>query len=531
MAVHGILDAILAAATLSLRATAILFTRFHPLGRRYLNRIYGSVALYLSCLFVKGILPPESASSSMRRHPAVLLLLGWIDRASPFSSLITVLLNFVSLGAVCDFLYRGHLFHQSNDLSFSRVGYVDETTARIVARHNSSPITYVEITWSPSGTQEAQVESQTIPLNASNDYVGTFLLDGLKPGTLYTYTTNVSHSGNFKTAETSPKRWSLISTSCIKPFYPYNPLNHGLQIRGLEHLDQYLSTNPADMMLFLGDFIYIDLPVALGWTPEHYTTAYRQVYASPSWSPALRSLPWLHVYDDHEIINDWASNETGLYQSAMQPFWAYHGHANAPSQYGRGATYYTFRRGDISFFVLDTRRYRSAESLEDGPQKTMLGSAQLADLQNWLEAEKSWKVVVSSVPFTRNWRGPDAADSWSGYLWERDMVLDMMRQTDGVIILSGDRHEHATTVFPPNAKGGKSVIEFSTSPLNQFFEPFDRFHRQIEETDVSVYCHPWGNSKFGKVSFDTTKPNHLRVEYDLIVDGHKVWDYVWEYTR
>ncbi|KDN60350.1 putative PhoD-like phosphatase [Colletotrichum sublineola] len=467
MAVHGILDAILAAATLSLRATAILFTRFHPLGG------------------------------------------------------------------------RGHLFHQSNDLSFSRVGYVDETTARIVARHNSSPITYVEITWSPSGTQEAQVESQTIPLNASNDYVGTFLLDGLKPGTLYTYTTNVSHSGNFKTAETSPKRWSLISTSCIKPFYPYNPLNHGLQIRGLEHLDQYLSTNPADMMLFLGDFIYIDLPVALGWTPEHYTTAYRQVYASPSWSPALRSLPWLHVYDDHEIINDWASNETGLYQSAMQPFWAYHGHANAPSQYGRGATYYTFRRGDISFFVLDTRRYRSAESLEDGPQKTMLGSAQLADLQNWLEAEKSWKVVVSSVPFTRNWRGPDAADSWSGYLWERDMVLDMMRQTDGVIILSGplikflfkDRHEHATTVFPPNAKGGKSVIEFSTSPLNQFFEPFDRFHRQIEETDVSVYCHPWGNSKFGKVSFDTTKPNHLRVEYDLIVDGHKVWDYVWEYTR
>ncbi|KAK2049544.1 PhoD-like phosphatase [Colletotrichum somersetense] len=531
MVAHDILEAVLAAATLTLRATAVLFTRFHPLGRRYLNRIYGSAVSYLSCLCVKIILPSTSIGSSKKRHPGLLLLLGWIDRASPIASFITVFLNFLSLAAVWDFLYRGHLLHHSNGLSFSRVGYVDESTARIVARHNRSPITYVEIRWSPSGIEEAQVRSQTILLDASNDYVGTFLLDGLQPGTQYTYTTNVSHSGSFKTAETSAKRWNLISTSCIKPFYPYNPLSHGLQIRGLEHLDQYLSTNPADMMLFLGDFIYIDLPVAHGWTKEHYTTAYRQVYASPSWSSALRSLPWLHVYDDHEIINDWAANETGLYKSAMQPFWAYHGHANPPSQYGAGATYYTFRRGDISFFVLDTRRYRSSESLEDGPNKTMLGRTQLTDLEDWLETEKSWKVVVSSVPFTRNWRGPDAADSWSGYLWEREIVLDMMRQTDGVIILSGDRHEHATTVFPPNDKGGKSVIEFSTSPLNQFFEPFDRFHKQIEETDVSVYSHPWGNSKFGKVSFDTVTPNHLRVEYDLIVDGKKVWNYLWEYRR
>ncbi|TID03867.1 Alkaline phosphatase D [Colletotrichum higginsianum] len=448
MALDGVLDAILAVATLTLRATAILFTRF------------------------------------------------------------------------------------SNELFFSRLGYVDETTARIVVRSPISPVTYVEITWSPSSRSgDEPPRSTTISVAESNDYVGTFSLDGLEPDTEYTYGTNASHSGVFRTAAASPKRWSLISTSCIKPFYPYSPADHALRIRGLEHLDRYLATDPADMMLFLGDFIYIDLPVALGWTTEHYTTAYRQVYASPSWSPALRSLPWLHVYDDHEIINDWAANETGLYQSAMQPFWAYHGHANPASQFGQGETYYTFRRGDVSFFVLDTRRYRSAEALEDGPGKTMLGPAQLSDLQRWLRAEKAWKVVVSSVPFTRNWRGADAADSWAGYLWERDMLLDAMRQTDGVIILSGDRHEHATTVFPPNEKGGKAVIEFSTSPLNQFYEPFDRFHRQIEDTDVSVYSHPWGNSKFGKVSFDTSEPNRLKVKYDLVVDGEKVWDYMWEYTR
>lgn len=94
-----------------------------------------------------------------------------------------------------------------------------------------------------------------------------------------------------------------------------------------------------------------------------------------------------------------------------------------------------------------------------------------------------------------------------------------------------DRHEHATTEFPAKNPGDKPVIEFSTSPLNQFYEPFDRFHKQVEETDISVYSHPWGTSKFGKVTFDTTNHNRLLLHYDLVVDGEKVWDYNWEVRR
>lgn len=75
------------------------------------------------------------------------------------------------------------------------------------------------------------------------------------------------------------------------------------------------------------------------------------------------------------------------------------------------------------------------------------------------------------------------------------------------------------------------MIEFSTSPLNQFYEPFDRFHKEIEETDVSIYSYPWGSSKFGKVTFDTTQTGRLLVHYDLVVDGVKVWEYDWEAQR
>ena len=257
----------------------------------------------------------------------------------------------------------------------------------------------------------------------------------------------------------------MLSSSCMSPFFPYNPLSHALHLPGLEHLSHYLSSSPASpnpqFMLFLGDFIYIDLPIRFGTSPSHYTTAYRKVYASPSWTQSqsqsksqdqflpLTSLPWIHAYDDHEITNDWAGGDYNtnanaaatdtdlLYTSAMTPWHSYQAGGN-PSPLHANGTYFTFSLGEVSFFVLDTRRYRSAEDMSDGEGKTMLGSQQLEDLLGWLETEKGrLKVLVSSVPFTRNWRGVESRDSWAGYLWERERVLEGMWRTEGVVVISG----------------------------------------------------------------------------------------------
>ena len=470
-----------------------------------------------------------------------MLLLGIPDPSRAISSTATVISNLFCLVAVLDFLYRGQFLHQAVDLSFSRLGYVDEASARIVVRSPENPA--VEMTVFPL-SDSSKVQTKIHGSIADTDFMTTFTFDNLAPQTEYVYMTNATHNGTFRTALSTSKKWSLVTSSCIKPFYPYSPLDHALRIVGLEQLSRYVTEQTPDVMLFLGDFIYIDLPVPHGWSQAHYNTAYRQVYASPSWTSSLRTLPWIHLYDDHEIVNDWSAQDTGLYQPAMKAFWNYQGRANPPSKDGR--TYYTFRKGDVAFFVMDTRRYRSANGVSDGPAKTMLGYEQRRELESWLENERTWKVVVSSVPFTRNWRGPDANDSWSGYLWERDRILDKMRQTEGVVILSGvrrlppinavpnnfqDRHEHATTIFPGQASDSGSVIEFSTSPLNQFFEPFARYHEQIEPSDVSIHHHPRGNSKFGHVIFDSSETRRLAVHYKLIVDGNEVWAYNWTIAR
>ncbi|PVH97468.1 Metallo-dependent phosphatase [Periconia macrospinosa] len=524
----SVLDAVLAATTLTLRYSAILFVRFYPISR-YLPRIYTNFTVYTLLAMLQACLTRRYASKRPR-SAVLVILLGWMEISKPILSAVTALVNILCVASAIDFVYRGQYFHPSHESYFSRMGYVDATSARIVLRAPQSSA--IELYVRPElATADNGVPTFIRELSDDADWVGTFTLENLLPDTAYIYTTNASHVGSFKTLEEHPKKWSMIQTSCIKPFYPYNPFDHALSVKGLEHLGRYLNNSTASFMLFLGDFIYIDLPYPLGWTQRHYTDLYRQTYASPSWTPQLRALPWLHVYDDHEFVNDWSGNETGLYQAAVVPYWDYQGQANPPSPFGTGASYYTFTRGDIAFFVLDTRRYRSPSDQVDGPHKTMLGHAQREHLRQWLQDEPRWKVVVSSVPWTRTWVSQDQTDRWAGYLHEREILFDWMRETDGVLLLSGDRHEHTTTLFPSASGEGKTLIEFSTSALNQFYEPFDRFHVPIVGQDKAVYNHYTGNSKFASLSFDTTDPLSWTIKFDLIVDGEKVWDYGWVYKR
>jgi len=160
-------------------------------------------------------------------------------------------------------------------------------------------------------------------------------------------------------------------------------------------------------MLFLGDFIYIDVPMRPGKDVESYRMSYRQVYASADWPGVGQNLPWIHVLDDHEIANDWDQGDGGLYAAAVDPYKAYQHQANPPPVRDN-ATYYTFNYGAASFFLLDTRRYRSPNGIEDGPEKSMLGPAQLHDLLEWLhkrDKDIQWKFIVSSVPLTKKLAG------------------------------------------------------------------------------------------------------------------------------
>lgn len=142
-----------------------------------------------------------------------------------------------------------------------------------------------------------------------------------------------------------------------------------------------------------------------------------------------------------------------------------------------GQSFFTFQHGDIAFFVLDTRRYRSFPDEPDLSFRTMLGRDQWTALHEWLGAvngTSSFKFVISSVPFTSLWTF-DGEDTWAAYPEEKASLLQAFHSVPNVVIISGDRHQFAVVEFNhPDAKYGHVVREISTSPLSMFSLPFVR---------------------------------------------------------
>ncbi|KAH0445053.1 alkaline phosphatase family protein [Colletotrichum camelliae] len=493
-----------------------------------------------------------------RSRPWVTLLAGSPSPSSPILSILTFLINAVLIAMTTDFLFRVRQYHPVEDLSFVRLGYVSPSEAKFVLREPDQammPVTieiHIKDPQPPFDNPLWQIGGGLRYTDNTTDFTATLTVP-LKHSQqrVYEWRTSNNHSGEFvappkpgQMSAFADNKFTFLSTSCILPRFPYNPLEHPLAIPGMRHLANILPKLQAQFMLFLGDFIYIDVPKRQGKHEEDYRQKHRHVYASPDWAPVGQNLSWIHVLDDHEIGNDWDLNTTGVYRAAIEPWHHYQELANPPparvagttNLRREGATYFDFVQGPASFFLLDTRSYRSTNSLPfDHPEKTMLGAQQLEDFLDWLNRPEpkgvKWKIVASSIPLTKNWP-VNTRDTWGGFLVERRKVLEAMWDAGargvGVVIVSGDRHEFAATKFPPPA-GGRwpetaAAYEFSCSPLNQFASPLPTY-RQYDDEDVALkYVHS-GNSKFGSLTIENLAEGaQSSLKYSLFVDGEETWN-------
>jgi hypothetical protein len=208
-----------------------------------------------------------------------------------------------------------------------------------------------------------------------------------------------------------------------------------------------------DFALFIGDNIAIEIVLYfLGrcCTPQSlfdYEIGYRALYTDPAFREFAANTPSFKIWDDHEIKNDWDQGTTPPYPWARLAWEEYVGAANPPPR-ATGGTHYAFNAGDVGFYVLDTRTYRSPGEEPDGSGKTMLGAEQKADLKSWLQSSTArFKIIVSSVMWNDFSRHAAYGESWPAYRTERDEILDFIRDRGigGVALLSGD--EHWTGVF------------------------------------------------------------------------------------
>jgi alkaline phosphatase D len=223
-------------------------------------------------------------------------------------------------------------------------------------------------------------------------------------------------------------------------------------------LFDWIAAADPELFVSIGDVPYTD-----NGPPAMDVATYRERHGQLRTTPRVRgwyeAMAHRAIYDDHEFRNDWDAHwvevEASRYAAAMQVWDEFF---PLPALQGE-VRYRRFRWGaNVECFLLDCRRFRSADAAPDDAQKTMLGAVQKQWLLDGLaQSTATFKLVFTSVPLDFG----IGDDHWATFSTERDQIFTAIDalQTPGVLFLSGDQHYFAAY---QHAYG---LREFQVGPL------------------------------------------------------------------
>lgn len=243
--------------------------------------------------------------------------------------------------------------------------------------------------------------------------------------------------------------------------------------QGWYHAHKFIAADEPDLVLFLGDYMY-EKPTTdprVRWYVDldevdkldEYRLRYAQTRLDPSLKAAHAAAPWLVVFDDHELANNWWGSGSGWpatrKQASFQAFWE-----NMPlpkSMKPASSAIPLYRRlqwGTLArFHMMDTRQYRWQQAPNDNcteikrPDRTLTGAAQETWLLDGLAAGGSrWDLLGQQVFFAaRDGDGSASTcdvseDAWDGYAASRQRIAQgwVDRKVRNPVVLTGDVHRH-----------------------------------------------------------------------------------------
>jgi alkaline phosphatase D len=318
-------------------------------------------------------------------------------------------------------------------------------------------------------------------------------LDDLEPAHEYFYRfkfgPTVSPHGRTRTAPLRDHRLERLVFAFVSCqnfpdgyFTPYQEVAASDDVQAVIHLGDYIYEGPSQTFRK-------HAPLKEIFTLDEYRIRHGQYKTDLDLQAAHAAHPWLVTWDDHEVDNNYAGTDQDPNAASPEEFAARRAAAyrayweHMPLRRSRkpdGAFFQLYRRfhwGDLATFnVLDGRQYRSdqpkacttAERDASGycrddlnPERTMLGTEQRGWLLEDLATTKArWNVLAQQTgfaPFNRETAvlprnfGVEA-DSWDGYVAERQTILDWMVEhgTSNPVVLTGDSHQNWVRNVPPD---------------------------------------------------------------------------------
>ncbi len=320
--------------------------------------------------------------------------------------------------------------------------------------------------------------------DATRDHSVKVTAPGLDPDRRWYYRFSsdgvVSSHGVGRTApapDSSPERLRIAFLSCQ------------MYSEGYFAAYRHLLDDDVDMVLHLGDYIYEygsdseeyglkrlrEDPIDKPGTVDGFRSKYRLYRTDPDLVECHRQLPFVAMWDDHEVYDDYNRDvDTSVRDAAYQAWFE-----NMPFEAAAGdphRIHRSWRWGDlVDMYLMDLAQYREPEAAapflstsDDGrvaheSGRTILGEHQRAAVKDWISTSDAiWRLLGNpqmlkqlrlldlDTPEIRLLK-PDLprnaglylnGTQWDGYQWERQELLDHLVEHNATdnIVLTGDIH-------------------------------------------------------------------------------------------
>jgi len=270
---------------------------------------------------------------------------------------------------------------------------------------------------------------------------------------------------------------------------------------------RHAAAEQLDLVMFLGDYIYEYASSkqslrqnqgGLVRTLADYRQRYAQYKSDPDLQAAHAACPWLLVWDDHEVDNDYASLQGQTLQpdfaaqraAAYRAYWEFMPFPKASRPSARDGSMRIVGRLDwgrlARVHLLDDRQYRDLQAcprpgrggsntvrLRDcpdlaDPRRSLLGAEQERWLAESWSLDRPWNLLAQQTLMARaSWedtagegKGMYWTDGWDGYAASRNRLLGTVadRKVPGVVVLGGDVHANYVADLKADYDDPKSPV-------------------------------------------------------------------------
>jgi alkaline phosphatase D len=371
------------------------------------------------------------------------------------------------------------------------LGCVTENSARFWVRTvHEKP---VQVTLSQFENLDRPIYSAEKVSDANEDFTTVVGVNGLQPFTTYYYDVLIEGKSTLGPAYPSFRTYPSVGE---KARFQVGFGGGAGYVPPHERMWDVIAGHHPIAFLLMGDNVYHDMPEAVHGG-HHYTYYRRQ--SRPEFRQLTSSTSIYAIWDDH----DCATNDVFMGPYKDKPDWKmglfrlFRQNWNNPS-FGDSewpGVWFNFSIGDVDFFMLDGRFYRTNPHSEN---PTMLGPVQKAWLFDQIKASTAtFKVIASPVPWSFASKG-ESLDTWNGFNEEREEIFNFLseQQIESVLLLAADRHR--SDIWRIERPNGYALYEFESSRLTN-----QHVHRVMEG---SLFGYNEKQS-FGLITFDTTLPD------------------------